>query len=437
MIKTIFNTFWKKVLVFILTLICLWGILYISTFIPNDTIKENYISSVYNYSGKEPFEFKDGVRRMSGITDNYADTIWLNIAWNMGVGNRAESTILTNYYNDPENGEAAGLYYTVEEGKKVNTDYTRYWHGTAAVIRFMHLFTNVNGIKIMGLLTVLLLSFLSVIILLKRKHIIPAVFLILSLVSVHIWNIGLSLEYQPSFIIAFILIPAYLISERKGDENLIVLSIIGGCMVSFFDFLTTETVTILLPLSLVFTIRSKEKRLGSLKENTVLVLKCLISWVISYVMTFIIKWILVDLVSNGTTVDSSFESAAVHMLGGGVEHVNSLNRPSHIFSSLLANFSVIFGGVKRVEPAYAFLGFALVVICTVYVVLNTKNSYDKTGAPIIILSIGLIVLLRFFVLNNHSYVHEFFVYRALITTVFSMMSSLWITKGIKTKRRRR
>ncbi len=437
MIKTYVKLSGKYLLIFIITIICLWGMLYFGTLIPNDSIKENYISTAYNYSGKQPFEFKDESKKMSGVIDNYADTIWLNIAWNMGDGRGIKSTLLTNYYKDPQYGEAAGLYYTVTEGKEPNTNYTRYWHGNGAVIRFMHLFTDVNGIKMAGLLTVVGLALLTVIILLKRKHIIPAIFLVVSLLIVKIWNIGLSLEYQPSFVIAFILTPIYLISERKSNEFLAVLSIIGGCMVAFFDFLTTETVTILLPLAIVVTVRSKENRLASAKENVMLIFKCLILWAVSYVMTFIIKWIFAEIVSGGDSMASSFESAAVHMLGGGSEHINSLNRPSNIFSSLFANFSVIFGSSQRVEPVFAFVGLTIVLACVLYVALNAKNTSDKTGAPMIVLSFGLFVLLRFFVLNNHSYVHEFFVYRALVTTIFTLLSSLWLLKGMQRKRRHR
>lgn len=437
MIKSNLKPSVKYILVFVLTILSLWSMLYFSSLIPNDQIKENYTSSAYNYSGKKPFEFKGESKRMSGVIDNYADAILLNIAWNMGEGKRGESALLTNYYNDPQYGEAAGLYYTVTEGKTPNTQYTRYWHGSASVIRFMHLFTDVNGIKTAGLTAVLLLALISVIILLKRKHTDIALFLVLSLVSVHIWNIRLSLEYQMPFVIAFMLTPAYLISERRGNSNIIILSIIGGTMVAFFDFLTTETVTVLLPLALVISVRSKEKRLKSAKENVMLILKCLIAWTVSYGMTFLTKWILVGMVSNANVFESSFESAAMHMLGTGSEHISSLDRPSHIFSSVLANFSVIFGSANRVEPVFAIFGIVLVLFVTVYVVTNSRNGTDKTFAPLLILSLGLIVLLRFFVLNNHSYVHTFFVYRALVTTVFTMLSSVKIIMGQKRVRRHR
>ena len=116
----------------------------------------------------------------------------------------------------------------------------------------------INNIVAFGFL---FFALLSAAILCRRKHWDIAVMLVLSLAAVRVWNILLSLEYQPAFAIAFAVIPLYLIFERKGDKWLTVLSIISGTAVAFFDFLTTETVTILLPLALVITVRAKEGRL--------------------------------------------------------------------------------------------------------------------------------------------------------------------------------
>jgi hypothetical protein len=107
------------------------------------------VQSALTYQSREPFEVTKE-NQLNSIADHYADTIWLNVAWNLGNGDPLTSTLRTNYYDGGEQGENMGLYQSVVEGMASNTDYTRYWHGTVIFIRLLHLFTDVEGVKLIG-----------------------------------------------------------------------------------------------------------------------------------------------------------------------------------------------------------------------------------------------------------------------------------------------
>jgi len=139
-----------------------------SASIPNESIRKNMEQSALSYKERGAYEFTKDYR-LNSVADHYADSIWLNVAWNMGEGNPLLSSIQTDYYDGDELGENAGLYRTVAEGVAPNTDYTRYWHGTAMFIRFLHLFTDVEGVKIIGFCTFLILLILSMFLLAKKK----------------------------------------------------------------------------------------------------------------------------------------------------------------------------------------------------------------------------------------------------------------------------
>lgn len=93
-----------------------------------------------------------------------------------------------------------------------------------------------------------------------------------------VWNLRLSLEYQPVFLLTLVLYPLYLWLEKKGDQWLTLLSVAAGTAVAFFDFLTTETLTLLLPLILVMAVRTKEGRLSPMRESLRLIVTCGICW---------------------------------------------------------------------------------------------------------------------------------------------------------------
>ena len=140
---------WNYAAVFVVTLSVLWLLLFLSALIPNSAIRSNMEQSTLSYKQRDAFEFTREAQ-LNSVADHYADSIWLNVAWNMGTGEALTASIQTNYYDGEELGKNAGLYYTVMEGVQPNTDYTRYWHGTAAFIRLLHLFTDVEGVKLIG-----------------------------------------------------------------------------------------------------------------------------------------------------------------------------------------------------------------------------------------------------------------------------------------------
>lgn len=54
-------------------------------------------------------------------------------------------------------GEAYGLYVNVLGQEKANQNYTRYWHGSMIVIRPLITFTDVNGVRNIGFVAIVIL----------------------------------------------------------------------------------------------------------------------------------------------------------------------------------------------------------------------------------------------------------------------------------------
>lgn len=409
----------RHLMLFAVTLLSLWVLLILSTLIPNDAIRANMEHSALHYREQEAFQFHDG-ERWNAIGDNYADAIWMNISWHMGEGDPLVASLNTRYFDGGAYGENAGLYLSVTEGAQTNTDYTRYWHGSAAFIRLLHLFTDVNGIQIIGLAVTLLLAAVTMALLVRRKHWDIALLLALSLAAVQVWNIRLSMEYQPAFVLAFALCPLYLLTEQRGDRWLTLLSVTGGTAIAFFDFLTTETLTILLPLILVTAVRAKEGRLGGFRESLWLLGRCCLCWCAAYAGAFLVKWTAASLVTGENAFALAVGSAAERM--GGVLDASQDEAP--FFPALLANLTVLFGGTARVQPgrALAGTGLSLMVLFSVWYLFRAKKT-NRTAALLLLL-LGAVVPVRYLIFNNHSYYHEFFTYRALLSPILALLLAL-------------
>lgn len=405
------------------TLFLLWLFLILSASIPNAKIQDNMVKSALVYAQEDAFSYCDG-DKMNGIADNYADSIWLNVAWFMGKDNPILSTLDTQYYDGEKYGENIGLYLAVSDGQtQPNTDYTRYWHGTAGCIRLLHLFTDVNGIKKFGLLFILLLAVIILFLLLKEKNALLAAAFVISLCIVKVWNIRLSMEYQPAFVICFLMCILYLLFEKKGDTTLLFLSVAGGVLIAFFDFLTTETMVILLPLIFVITIRAKEKRKTPFVANMRFVISQFVAWGLAYAASYLIKWSAVSILTEENKFAAALQSVG-ERIGGPMSAGGEMNQFEQIFAAPAANISVLMGAQERIDGILLMVGLFLIVSMILIGMLLLPGKEDK-NLTFTLLILGSIVILRYMVLSNHSYMHAFFTYRGMISLIMALFS-IWI-----------
>lgn len=408
-------------------LLALWALLALSAAIPNESIYGNMLSSAEHYMKTDPF-YGDGQLRLR--QDNYADAILLNVAWNMGDGSPFSASLDTKYNDGGEYGENYGLYCTVRENAAPNTDYTRYWHGMSALIRPLMLVTDVQGIKLTGAISAFLLLAANCALLLKKRQFFAAAALPAAFLCVHVWNIGLAMEYQPAVLITLLLLPLYILLE-KNDGSLSVLAAVSGTMIAFFDFLTAETLTLLIPLITVFIMRKQEGRPPSLRGSIRLIAECGAAWLLSYAGTFLIKWGAASLVTGENKFLAAITSAEVRMYGSAEQ----LSPVEQFFIAPLANISTLFGGTVRMDWGAAAAGLIIsaVIIGAVFYLFRDRERFDRSFT-VTMLILGAIPFVRFFLLNNHSYLHEFFTYRALASSILAVFAAVWFALRFKKKR---
>ena len=394
----------------------------VSASIPNNYIKENMLKSAITMTQSEAFAYYNG-NKMNGIADNYADSIWLNVAWYMGEEIPFLASVNTRYYDGEKEWEGIGLYQAVtDESREANTDYTRYWHGTAGIIRMFHLFTDVNGIRSIGLVATLGLAAIIMILLIKDEKDSVAVAFFLSLCIIKIWNIRLSMEYQPAFILGFLMCILYLLFEKKGDDCLLSLSVVSGTAMAFFDFLTTETIAILLPLVLVITVRGLENRVERFGKSVVMIISQVLAWGMAYGMTILAKWFLATILTG----ENKFVMA-IHMvgerIGGNKPGTGELNPVLQLLSAPAANLAVLFGANKRLDRTAIAIGIVFVVFFVGLSFFCIKyGKKERRAANGLLCLLGSVILVRYLVLNNHSYLHAFFTYRGMISLIMAMFS---------------
>ena len=420
----------RRAAVFAAVLLALWAALVAAAAIPNERIYDNMYESAFFFKDHAPYVNESQLRL---VQDNYADVILLNVTWNMG-SDPFVSTLNSAYYdgNDGENdyGENWGFYCTLA-GTPPNKDYSRYWHGMAALIRPFMLFTDIDGIKLIGTITAFVLLAVNTALLIIKRQYFAAGALVAALMCVHVWNIGISLEYQPAVLVTLALLPLYILFE-KNDGALSIFAVISGVMIAFFDFLTCETLTILIPLLIVFIMRKQDNRLPEFKDCFLLTMKCGAAWFLSYSGAYIVKWSAASLVTGENKFAAALSSVEERLVGEAEE----LDPVAQFFLAPLANISTLFGGYDRVSWGNIAVGLIIsaVVFGAIFYLFRCREKFDRSFT-LIMLILGALPIARYFLLNNHSYLHEFFTYRALASTILALFAMLWYSLEFRPKKK--
>ncbi|MBR6218137.1 MAG: hypothetical protein IKQ63_06415 [Eubacterium sp.] len=460
--KKYFSLVIKYILAFIITAAVLLGLLAAAAAIPRDKIRENVKRSAKYFCERDIFEYKaEGQKR--SVIDHYADAILLNIAFQYDDKDILKSVMWSSYYRNERQEESKNLLDAVEGDYKANQQYLRYWHGSNAVVRPLLVFFSIKGIYILNAVILLILLAVLVFLLARRGAVQLVVSLAVGLLAVSVWFVPMSLEYTWTFYIMLVMSIVVVLREgRRGSghegkhgniyegerdsksNNLGILFMICGMVTCFMDFLTTELLTLLVPLMIVIWFRhhgspaeaallekdgEKYRTLG-LKQAAVLTF----SWGAGYAFMWLTKWIMAAVVL-GENVSGYVKENLEERISGDL----GLSFGSYLGGALKNNLGNLLPGAigNTGKIITIILVFAAFYLCFVY----KKEKVNRTAA-VLYLIIVFIPLIRYSVLMNHSYLHSFFTFRALLASVMAVFLIIcelvdWRAFGHANKKKRR
>ena len=82
----------------------------------------------------------------------------------------------------------------------------------------------------------------------------------------------------------------------------------------------------------------------------------------------------------------------------------------------------------------AGLVISALVFGVVFYLFRCREKFDR-NFTMTMLILGALPFVIFFLLNNHSYLHEFFTYRALASTILALFAMLWYTLEFRPKKK--
>lgn len=392
------------------------GLLVLAAVIPREAIQSHMQESA-DYLTEKPVFFQMNQSDHASIIDRYADSILLGILYGYDDRHPLSSVMRSSYYTTATENENDNLKAAVYENQKPNYDYSRYWHGSIAYMKPLLVFFNLQQIYILN--AVILCGLMIWMLLVLRKQFSNGVSLcfLIAAVSISIWYVPLSLEYTWNFFLMLLTTLFVTQSYKNTNKGKVILPAFftAGSLTAYFDFLSTETLTLLVPLVFLLILESGrsdlKKEKSDVKSHVMTCVKTGVLWGIGYISCFLAKWTLASIILGENAFKTAFSNATLRMYGES-EDVQGI---AQIISALLRNLSCIFPFNLMGSKGYIICIGTLIVLWIFYYL--TKNEKSSKSLPGLFILPAIIPYIRYIVLANHSYMHYFFTFRAQMVTV--------------------
>ena len=420
----------KKLPVREVTVFCIITVIFVisllaSAMIPQSAIKDKMLKSAeYLCEGKQFYTIIDDY--YGSRVDRYADSILLGIAWQYDADHPLRSVMRSAYYHVDRQNENDSLMEAVRDGKNATQQYLRYWHGSIAVVRPLMLVMSVREIYILNGVILAALGVIFTIVLIRRKYAAFALGMLIGLIAVAACFVPFSLEYTWTFILMFIFSLIVLgMAGKDRDKQFRTAFLCFGMITCFFDFLTTETLTLTVPLLLLLRIEKDKKK----SEKTWKVpVRMTVMWGLGYVLTWIMKWVIASIVLGENVMPYVSEHIAERI--GGTKFI-AAGPVRYLVESVVRNVMCLFP--IGWGAAGVVIGIILIVLYIYIAYVYRVKGADKKQILMYVF-IGCIPYIRYLVLHNHAYLHNFFTYRAQLATILAMvliLEELKVGEGLR------
>lgn len=377
----------KTVVTFVITMLALVFLLFLSWTIPDKMVKYNVSYSLDFVSGEwvPIFTYAN-----ASCLDNVSDEVYMNNVIKEG-GN-----------------EDYNLFESMLDVK----GYARYWHGNLLVLRPLFCFFNYLQIRYINMFLLMLLVSMVFTKIKERLGWGIAISFMIAMCMSYVIIIPWSLHFSPVYYIMLLFIFFILLfyfRERKPNKDIWLLSfLIIGIFTNFFDGLSAPLLTLGMPLSIITLIDLKHKDRREIAVDDVLL--CFY-WGMGYALCWISKWVLASLVLHKNVLFDAVKQAGLRVTGGEETVIDAIEKN-------LAGLKMPYLS-DTVEKWYGALAVILVLLILMSIMFIFRKKETKFPYPLMILT--LLPYAWMCVFKGHSYIHFIFTYRIQMISIFCLL----------------
>ena len=413
---------WKTVLKCLLLLlgcICLGFLLILFSYLmPTDRIHSNLLES-------EDF-FEEGVtypELISGYPDTRLDQ-FTDCLMLLTAAAKTEDSLPFQAMNnarysigdtDPEE-TFVEIFHEGSANYKADNGYGRYWHGYLVFLKPLLTLFNYKQILTLNLMLQLSLILALGVVYGKRGNLRCILPFAAVCFFINPLAVILSIQYSGVWIITLSALLILALKNELSGEKLAAFFLIVGCVTSFMDLFTFPTITLGIPLA--YCILSGQSSLRDLFRRVII---SGLSWGTGYGGMWAGKWIVGGLITRKNLLRNAMQAASTRR-----GYTSELGNSIHYRNVLLRLYYTCNGTVIKMI-------LLISVVITLCLLLRKARPDPVRMSGLFV--VCLIPFLWFAFVANHSFVHYWFTYRTLASTVYAavaILTAAWVSTDRRT-----
>ena len=391
--KKFLNKYWifKYILSYIITLSICFTFLFLCELIPYSWVKDNVVESIY-YHNEEFFNKKPKVYEVYDIADISMLEMNYLIDNKHPFKSLVENNVIKSGVFNPDKRE------TIEK-----EEYARYWWGMVGYERILFIFTNLKGIRIINAIILTILSIILIIKLYKESKEVMLSFII-GIILLSFFFVYKSISFTSVPIISLtgsiIIINMY----KKNSKNISLFFFTIALITGFFDAITTESLTLSLPLFIYCYLNIRDNK--KVKVKTAFKYFCI--WLLAFILMLASKWLLTVLYYGKEYIDY-------------LRYRGSLRTTNKIYTNYDNLFSLLKGMFLLLYPFCNYkYGYIITILLIVFFLFNFIIYLDKKKySPLIFAS--CVPIIRYALVFPHSEQLYNFTFRALLPFIMFIL----------------
>ena len=291
------------------------------------------------------------------------------------------------------------LYDTAYDDIEESVEYARYWHGYLCFLRPLLVIFDYNAIMVLSTIIFAIILSVFTYLMSKRTSFLQTIPFLIGFILVGGFIVSMSMNEITCFYIAYIA-SIYILLKFDKIKNMNLIFFIIGAVTNFIDFFTNPIITLGIPMLVYTTVLQKEKEL-TLKQTIIQYIKSILSWGIGFSVTWISKWVIVDILYNKGILKNAITQALFRSVSYGLKEKVT-------FEGALFN-SLSFLGIIPI------MFIILIPLVYVFIPIKRHNANINKGLPYILIS--LMPFLWMIILTNHTAEHPWFTCRNFYITI--------------------
>ena len=387
------------------------------TMIPRSLVKKNAVASLDVVAGGGHYVITKKI--FFGI-DRFTDCLMLNVVLSADADSvsHTEAVLLNPFHFDSASDQVEQTLAWAH-GKPWQSHvnhYGRYWHGYEIPLTLLLTMTDLRGIRVFNGVLYFLFLALALWLLAVKCDVRYSLALLLSLVATGAIVVApVSMQVFGCQFLMLVGIVAVLLRRRRVEGELhidvSVFLALGG-VTAVIDLLTTPIITLALPLACYIAYHKPRRTLR-------IALLLSVAWAVGYGTVWASKWVIATAVTGENVIADAMRVASYRSLGTKIYSGDNLTS-AQIIALYLNKFT---------------LARVAIIIAVIAIVVGGLRLHARSWHPLTqhlwLLCIGLMPILWYLALAQHSYNHKFFTFRALLVTMFAVTA--WILLSLKVR----